>query len=292
MRPSLLPKTKTLHQLASSTNISGNQDKIPPKETSPHNITYIPKQTFSRTQQDNKTTTTSLQESMRSANCFIGETGAVALVYLEMQNPNPIRVVQMLPTVGDIWTVHWDEVTCTMSSRKCSAASGRSTDVTLRPIVTKPYIGWDHYGPECSLVLCRVLFLPLSSYSLASSTKHLVAFCFPVGSFWEHGRKDGRGYRTGERWVEGREEELWVRPRRLQIFSSLLEAGLWWWSSTREWIIEVCCTLRYFSSLYSVFPLVSVNPIYIYIYIPFFFLPLGLHCSLQKRLPRGSWIRV
>jgi hypothetical protein len=38
--------------------------------------------------------------------------------------------------------------------------------------------------------------------------------------------------------------------------------------------------------------LVSVNPIYIYIYIPFFFLPLGLHCSLQKRLPRGSWIRV
>jgi hypothetical protein len=29
-----------------------------------------------------------------------------------------------------------------------------------------------------------------------------------------------------------------------------------------------------------------------YIFFPFFFLPLGLHCSLQKCLPRGSWIRV
>lgn len=169
-----------------------------------------------------------------------------------------------------IWTVHW-------------------CDITPHSYETLNWMGSLWSIMFFDLVSCFVSSVVIVFFSL-SSAKHFVAFCFPVGSFWEHGRKDGRVYRTGERWVEGREEELWARPRRRQIFSSLLEAGLWWWSSTREWIIEVCCRLRYFSSLYPVsfrwYLLLQ------YIFFPFFFFPLGLHCSLQKCLPRGSWIRV
>jgi hypothetical protein len=44
-----------------------------------------------------------------------------------------------------------------------------------------------------------------------------------------------------------------------------------------------------FIAIFCVFPLVSVSPIYFFLHI---FSPLGLHCSLQECLPRGSWIRV